>query len=311
MNPVVSIVVLTFNGGASLERLLASIAEQDASITRELIAVDSGSTDDTIHYLRAYGATVAILPSATFNHGVTRNTALKRARGEFAVLVVQDAAPANRHWLTELLKPLVNDARIGGTYARQQPWPEASRLTAHYLARWAAATAEPRVVGPLRPAEFDAMSPADRHFTCVFDNVCSCIRMAVWREHPFKPTPIAEDLEWAKEVLTAGYRLAYVPSAVVWHSHERAIRYELERTYRVHQRLQSLFGLSTVPDVSSLVRAICSSLPLHVRLAAAEPTRHGRALARAAGLAVAWPLGQYLGARSAREGRELLKTRGV
>lgn len=311
MNPLVSIVIPTFNGGASLERLLASIAEQDGPITRELIAVDSGSTDSTIRSLRHYGASVEVLPSGAFNHGLSRNVALTRARGEFAVLVVQDAAPANRRWLSELLLPLVKDACIAGTYARQQPRPEASRLTAHYLAKWAASTAEPRVVGPLRPDEFDAMSPADRHFTCVFDNVCSCIRMSVWRRHPFKPTPIAEDLEWAKEVLTSGYRLAYVPSAIVWHSHERTFRYELERTYRVHQRLQLLFGLSTIPDVSSLVRAICSSLPLHVRLAASESSGHGRGMARAAGLAVAWPLGQYLGARSAREGRELLRTRGV
>jgi hypothetical protein len=138
--------------------------------------------------------------------------ALSRARGEFAVLIVQDAAPANGRWLGELVRPLLNDDRLAGTYARQKPWPDASRLTMHYLEKWAAATAEPRTVGPLRPSEFDAMSPADRHFTCAFDNVCACVRMAVWREHPFKPTPIAEDLQWAKEVLTSGYRLAYVPS---------------------------------------------------------------------------------------------------
>jgi rhamnosyltransferase len=311
MNPLVSIVIPTLNGGASLRRLLASIAEQNTGLARELIAVDSGSTDNTLDTLREYGVAVETVPPIEFNHGDTRNLALSRARGEFAVLIVQDAIPVNRDWLSELVRPLVNDARVAGTYARQQPRPDASRVTAHYLAKWAAATTEPRIEGPLRTAQFDAMSPADRHFTCAFDNVCSCIRMSVWRAHPFKATTIAEDLQWAKEVLTSGYRLAYVPSAVVWHSHERSVRYELERTYRVHQRLQSLFGLSTVPDISSLARAICSTLPLHLRLAAAEPGRQGRGVARAAGLAVAWPLGQYLGARSAREGRELLHTRNV
>ena len=311
MNPVVSIVVPTFNGGTSLKRLLASIAEQDPRLTREVIAVDSGSTDGTLDVLRAHDVAVERVAPEMFNHGETRNLALSRARGEFAVLMVQDAVPANREWLGELLRPLMRDGSIAGAYARQQPWPEASRLTAHYLATWAAATTEPRTVGPLRRSQFDALSPADRHFTCAFDNVCSCIRLSVWRTHPFRATPIAEDLEWAKEVLTSGHRLAYVPSATVWHSHDRGVRYELERTYLVHQRLQSLFGLSTVPDVSSLLRAICSTLPLHVRLAAAERARPGRAMARAAGLAVAWPLGQYLGARSAREGRELLHTRGV
>jgi rhamnosyltransferase len=311
MNPLVSIVIPTLNGAVSLRRLLASLAEQDASFPREVIAIDSGSTDDTVQTLRGHGVRVEMAPAGTFNHGETRNTALSCAHGEFAVLIVQDAVPANRHWLAELIRPLLKDDRLAGTYARQKPWPDASRLTTHYLAKWAAATAEPRTVGPLGSSEYHTMSPADRHFTCAFDNVCSCIRMAVWRAHPFKRTPIAEDLEWAKEVLTSGYRLAYVPSAMVWHSHERGFRYELERTYLVHQRLQSLFGLSTVPDLPSLMRAMCSTLPLHLRVAAAEKARPGRLLFRAAGLAVAWPLGQYLGARSAREGRELLQTKRV
>jgi hypothetical protein len=57
---------------------------------------------------------------------------------------------------------------------------------------------------------------------------------------------------------------------------------------------------------------VAKTLPLHVRLAATEPRgRRAHALVRGAGLAVAFPLGQYLGARSAREGRELLSVRRV
>ena len=43
---------------------------------------------------------------------------------------------------------------------------------------------------------------------------------------------------------------------MVWHSHERSASYELQRTYLVHQRLQALFGLSTVPTAGALVRAV-------------------------------------------------------
>ncbi len=155
------------------------------------------------------------------------------------------------------------------------------------------------------------MSPAERHRVCAFDNVCSCVRLSVWRAHPFRATPIAEDLEWAREVLLAGHRLAYVPDAVVWHSHERTARYELQRTYLVHQRLQALFGLSTIPTAGSLVRAVAATLAAHVRVSIDGNHRRARGLARATALAVALPLGQYLGARAAREGRELLKTEGI
>lgn len=308
---MVSIVIPTLNGGPTLRRLLAALAAQRADVETEIVAVDSGSTDGTLEALDESGATIVQVEPREFNHGTARNAALSRARGELAVLIVQDAVPADGGWLRALTAPLREDRRLAGTFARQQPWPDASRLTAHYLARWVACEAGPRIAQPMTPGELQAMSPADRHLACAFDNVCSCIRMAVWRAHPFRATPIAEDLEWAREVLTAGYALAYVPSAVVWHSHERPVRYELQRTYRVHQRLQALFELSTVPTVGALARAVCTTMPLHARLAAGEPRGRGKALLRAAGLAVALPLGQYLGARSAREGRELLRTRGV
>jgi rhamnosyltransferase len=308
---VVSVVIPTRNGGARLRELLDMLGRQDGDHEIELIAVDSGSTDGTIELLRQRHAQVVTLATGAFNHGTSRNEGLARARGAFAILVVQDAVPQSTRWLSALLQPLLNEPAVAGAFARQQPWPDASRLTRHYLAQWVATAAEPRTVGPLTAGQFAAMSPAERHLACAFDNVCSCVRVAVWRERPFQPTPIAEDLEWARDVLLAGHKLAYAPEAVVWHSHDRASSYELQRAYLVHQRLQALFGLSTIPSIGSLVRAVGSTLPLHLRACAAEPHGRVRALARGAALAVAMPVGQYLGARAAREGRDLLRTRGV
>jgi rhamnosyltransferase len=311
MNPLVSIVIPTLNGGPILRRLLEAIDSQMTDFGWEVIAMDSGSTDGTLDALGDHQVSVTSVPRGTFNHGTTRNAALAQVRGEFAVLIVQDAVPDGPDWLAELVRPLQHDLSLAGTFARQQAWPDASRLTAHYLARWVACEPDARTAAPLSSSQFAMMSPAERHIACVFDNVCSCIRLSVWRTHPFRATPIAEDLEWAREVLTSGYRLAYVPTAVVWHSHERPVRYELQRTYRVHQRLQALFGLSTIPTISALARAVCCTVPLHLRLAATEPQQRMRAIWRGAGLALAMPIGQYLGAKSAREGRELLHTEGV
>jgi rhamnosyltransferase len=207
-----------------------------------------------------------------------------------------------------MLQPLLNDPSVAGSFARQFPAPHASRLTTHYLSQWAAAQPLPRTVGPLSRAAFDGMPPGERHALCAFDNVCACLRLQVWRSHPFHRVPIAEDLEWALEVLLAGYKLAYAPDAAVWHSHERPVSYELQRTYLVHQRLQALFGLSTIPTVAALVHAIALTIPAHARLAWHETGSRGRAWLRGTALAVALPLGQYLGARSAREGRPLLRT---
>jgi rhamnosyltransferase len=307
----VPIVIPTRNAGTTLGAVLSAIAQQDGDVIPEIVAIDSGSTDETLTVLDESGATVVTVASDRFNHGGTRNEALQRVAGEFAVLLVQDAVPASRSWLSALIAPLQRDGAIAGTFARQVPADGASRITAHYLDQWVAARPAARTVGPLTGEDLAGMSPAERHCVCAFDNVCSCIRLSVWRDHPFRPTAIAEDLEWGRDVLLAGYKLAYVPDAVVRHSHERSVWYELQRTYLVHQRLQTLFGLTTVPTMRSLARAIATSMPINARIAAREPRGRPQAILRGAALGVAQPLGQYLGARAARENRALLHPRGI
>jgi rhamnosyltransferase len=304
----VAIVVPTLDAGAGVDELLDALDRQEGAFHVDVIAIDSGSRDGTPDRLRRRGATVLEVLPGEFNHGETRNVALAHATGEFAILIVQDAVPASSTWLAALLQPLLDDPGVAGSFARQVPAPHATQLTAHYLSQWVAAQPLPRTVGPLSRAAFDAMPPRERHAVCAFDNVCACVRLQVWRSHPFRRVPIAEDLEWALEVLLAGYKLAYVPEAAVRHSHERPVMYELQRTYLVHQRLQALFGLSTIPSVPALLHAIALTMPAHARLASMEAADRRRAWLRGAALAVALPLGQYLGARSAREGRALLRT---
>jgi rhamnosyltransferase len=304
----VSIVIPTFNAGARLDDVLDGVHGQAGEFAGDVIALDSGSTDGTRERLRRRGARVVDVPATDFNHGSTRNQGLALADGDFAVLLVQDAVPASPEWLQALLAPLVDDERIAGSFARQRPAAGASRLTVEYLSRWVAARPEGRIVGPFSQQQYDAMSPAERLAACAFDNVCACVRLRVWRSHPFRRTSIAEDLEWGREVLLAGYRLAYAPEAVVLHSHERPVAYELQRTYLVHQRLHALFGLAAIPSLPSLLRAIAATVPENLRLAASESKGRVRASLRNAALGVAVPFGQYLGARSARDGREWLRT---
>ena len=83
-----------------------------------VVAVDSGSTDGTLELLRRSGARILTVASGEFNHGGTRNLALKSVETEFAVLTVQDALPASRTWLDALVCPLVQNSSLAGTWAR-------------------------------------------------------------------------------------------------------------------------------------------------------------------------------------------------
>jgi rhamnosyltransferase len=322
--PLVSLLLLTRNGAATLPRVLASIRSQTVTFPVEIVAVDSGSSDGTVELLRGQADRLIEIRESAFNHATTRNVGAEACKAPLVVFLVQDAEPVSANWLARLAAPLMDGdpathasggARpLAGTYARQIPRSDASAVVRVYLQRYSATDASPRRQSIADQAAFDTLSPAERLAACTFDNVCSCIRREVWQRHPFRPTPIAEDLAWARGVMLAGYDLAYVPEAAVVHSHERPAGYELRRTYLVHQQLRRLFGLATIPGRVHLARAVAMSAVAHTRWTMGGPGSAGARLAalpRALALAVAMPLGQYLGARSADTGRELLRVRGV
>jgi len=311
-DPLVSIVLLTRNGAETLPAALEAIGRQRTDFGFEIVAVDSGSIDGSLAVLERAAREVVYIEPDSFNHGLTRNLAIERSRGELVVLLVQDAIPASDDWLATLVAPLRAHPEVAGAFCRQRPRPDATALTRHYLGTWVGASSAPRSTRLASATELEGLDPLARLHRCAFDNVCSCIRRSVWAQIPFAETSIGEDLEWAKAVLLAGFRLEYVADAVVVHSHDRPASYEFARTYVLHRRLYSLFGLRTIGSLRGLARAIAGSTRLHLRCERQAGSSGGKAgTARALALAVAWPLGQYLGGLSAARGWKPIRIKSV
>ncbi len=103
-----------------------------------------------------------------------------------------------------------------------------------------------------------------------FSNVCSAVRRAVWRRFPFDETLImSEDQKWARDVLEAGWWIAYRPAAAVLHSH----RYPLAKVFR--RNFDSGYSLLGVTHDSP--RAMLAYELGFVRAAAGALRRRGAA----------------------------------
>lgn len=309
MTPDVAIVIPTLNGMATLPALLDAVDAQDDAGMREIVVVDSGSTDATCAHAEARGA--RLLTVDRFDHGETRNAGIAAARAPLIVLVVQDARPVGPDWLRRLLEPLRTCPRTAGAFARQIPRADAHPAIRMNLERWVASGEGPRTV-ELTADAFRRLSPAERLERCAFDNVCAAIRRDVWVRHPFRRASIAEDLQWSRDVLLAGHRIVYEPAAIVEHSHDRSAWYELTRTWVLHQRLHDLFGLRAIPTLRALGHSLALTTAAHHRLV----RRHGAPLLsapwrRAMALAMAWPLGQYIGGWTAARGLSGWRPAGV
>lgn len=247
--PGISVVVPVLDGGQGLAQLLAELRDQRVRAGAEWIVVDSGSRDGSVR--RAISTGARVFGTTDFGHGRTRNEAIALARAPHVVLLTQDARPLGRDFLATLCRPLEDDDGLAGVWARQLPRPATDPLIKATLERWCPPGGDRRQRA-FAPGEYEALTPMARATRCRFDNVASCVRRSVWRDHPFPDVPFGEDAAWAKRVMLAGYDLLYRPGAEVVHAHEAGPLAAYRRDRLAHALLASEFGLRTVRGPAEL-----------------------------------------------------------
>ena len=75
----VAVVIPTRNAGPGLTQLLDGLAAQEGFAAAPIVAIDSGSSDGTVELLASRGAQVLSVEPGQFNHGETRNLAMRIA----------------------------------------------------------------------------------------------------------------------------------------------------------------------------------------------------------------------------------------
>lgn len=216
---LLSILMPVKNGAAKLRELLPRVLGQKTRDPIEIVAVDSGSADDTVDVLREAGATVVAIDPASFNHGLTRNLAAAYARGSILVFLNQSAVPADEHWLANLVAPLDEDPNLVGVCSRTQPRPDADLLARRDGLRNIDGAPERSARAITDRAAYAALAHHELRLFVRFHTMSAAVRADVFRRIPFRETDFGEDLTWGKEVLEAGFKIQNEPSSVVLHSH--------------------------------------------------------------------------------------------
>lgn len=231
-----SIIVLTKNGEKYLRAVLSALFSQTLIDRSEVIVIDSGSSDATISIVRDFPeAHLHQIRPEEFGHGVTRNLGASIANGEFLVFIPQDATPASEHWLESLLKPFGNPM-IAGVFGRQAPRPEANAMESWFLGH----------AYPLHPSENFLSDGEEASLAkCFFSTVGGALRASVWSRHPFRNDVVmSEDQAWSKEVMLAGFGIAYSPGATVLHSHQYGVTSIFRRNFDSGYSIHQIFGRS-------------------------------------------------------------------
>jgi len=241
----VGLVIPTYNGGELFERVLEAWRGQLGVGQLQIVCPDTDSRDGTRETIQRAGARLLPVAPNQFNHGETRNRAIALTTTEFVILTVQDALPLTADVARALVEPLAADPELCATYGRQVPRPGCHPVLVERIDSWAGGT-EPVVQG-LGEQPWEALAPLDRLALIRYDHVIGCVRRSVWEQHRLEPLSFGEDVCWARRVIRAGGRIAFVPTAVVEHSHDRSAWDEARRIYCDHRNLSGLVGLVTVP----------------------------------------------------------------
>jgi rhamnosyltransferase len=89
--------------------------------------------------------------------------------------------------------------------------------------------------------------------TTLFSNVNSAIKRSLWERFPFADDMFfAEDQDWSRRVLLAGYAIRYEPEAAVRHSHAYTVATAFKRFFDTGASAER--GFLSGPTSSSVLR---------------------------------------------------------
>lgn len=120
-NPLVSIIILNWNGSALLEECLDSVLKTEYK-TIEIIVIDNGSKDNSLEMLKRYAKQILIFSNKK-NIGYTQGNlqGFKAAHGRFLVTLNNDMT-VEPSWLEEPINLLLSDSSIGAVSCRQMSY---------------------------------------------------------------------------------------------------------------------------------------------------------------------------------------------
>jgi GT2 family glycosyltransferase len=188
--PLVSIVVVSWNRRADIDRCLRSLLDLTYPHL-EIILVDNDSRDGTVDMVREQFPMVQVIASnQNLGCGPARNVGFKAASGKYLVQIDDDAT-INPDSITQMVNAFELEPQVGAIAFRIVNYPSGRDCTADF-----------------------------GKYTKNFWGAGAGIRAAVWREvgpYPRKEYFSTEEFDFCIRVHDAGYLIRYLPEVTVSH----------------------------------------------------------------------------------------------
>jgi rhamnosyltransferase len=218
----VGVIIVTYNAIKLIDSCVKSVVNS-ASVDKILV-VNSSSTDGTIERVRELGIDLLIIDRSEFNHGKSREIARKKIGTDIVVFLTPDAILSDSTTITKLISPLINKT-AAISYARQLPRPNAGFYESYsrFINYPALDSIQIRSLN-------DVNLFGARTFFC--SNSCAAyVNEELNKVGGFRTLLTNEDYVAAYDLLVNSMRIAYVPNALVYHSHDYGLLDEFKRAF--------------------------------------------------------------------------------
>ena len=225
----IDVIIPLYKPGKELFTLLDKLGSQSVPVHQVILLNTEEKYFEQliygIRFLETYqNVKVYHVSKREFDHGGTRRMGVKKSSADVFVMMTQDAMPADRELLAELLKALEQDENIAAAYARQLP-NENCRIVERYTRSFNYPD-ESRKKGK---ADIEEMGI--KTFFC--SDVCAAYRVDLFHKLGGFESPVIfnEDMFFAAKAVFAGYYVKYEAEAKVIHSHNYTVRQQFHRNF--------------------------------------------------------------------------------
>jgi Glycosyl transferase family 2 len=245
INPCCSVIIPVFNAAATINDTIASVRAQTLP-DFEIIAVDDGSTDDSLAILLAIAAEEPRLRVVSVTNGgvsAARNLGSELAKGELIAFLDADDL-----WMPEKLQC---------HHAAHQVDPDLALSFAQIRFLWADTRARRTTYSTVPSGPLTAASLLAENAVCTTSNIV--VRRDVFATSTrFRPDMrFAEDQEWLISVARAGHRLAGLNLHLVdYRMSEDGLSANLDAMFDGWRMVQILHGCLREPSQKSAAEAL-------------------------------------------------------
>ena len=223
-NKTVDVIIPAYHPGKEFATLIKRLEKQSVPIRRIIVMNTEESMWNKEWEKLSDVMEIHHLAKSEFDHGGTRARAAELSDADVMIFMTQDAMPADRELLAELLKALEQDENIAAAYARQLPNAECS-----FVERYTRAFNYPdRSVVKTKE---DMVQYGIKTFFC--SNVCAAYKKDIYQKQGgfVRRTIFNEDMIYAGGLIQAGYGIAYAAEAKVIHSHNYNCMQQFHRNF--------------------------------------------------------------------------------